>query len=96
LEWTDANGNAKAYQKFKLQGTILQLNLKGNLIKKWDCFKDIFKENPNYKESNIRSCLFNKRKNTYWSIWKFEKIKPKNKKQKIMKILMTKYIPILV
>lgn len=82
MEWTDANGNAKAYQEFRIKGKILQLNLNEKIIKIWDCFKDIFKENPNYKESNIRSCLFNKRKNAYWSIWKFEKIKPKKQEAK--------------
>jgi hypothetical protein len=76
LEWCTASENIKHAYKFgMLKGTnkpILQYDLNGNFIKKWNSAKEVERE-LGFKSYNICKCLKNKCKKSYNYIWKYEK-----------------------
>ena len=49
--------------------SILQFDLNGNFIRKWDCIKD-----TGFHSSHISKCCNGKRKTAYGYIWKYEEI----------------------
>ncbi len=69
----------KKLQKFPTSNTrkdrykVNQYTKEGNLIKEWKDIYEVLEQNPNYKEGNIHSNLYNINKSAYNFIWKFNK-----------------------
>jgi hypothetical protein len=55
----------------KLKKSVLQYDLEGNFIKKWNGFIDI-KNELNYDQSTIRKCCKNIKQSAYGYKWKYE------------------------
>lgn len=73
LEWTDAKGNAQAYQKFKSKRPILQYNKDcKNLIKEWRSIEEILNKYPHYIKGSLEASLYNRVKTVYGFHWKYK------------------------
>lgn len=81
LEWVDRIENSKHSYKYGLQKarrsknnerhkSVLQIDLNGRLIKKWDCVMDIERE-LNLSSGGISNCCLGKNKTSYGFIWKY-------------------------
>lgn len=81
LEWCDNSHNVReAYRlglnkpitgkEHNLSVRVNQFDLKGNLIKSWDCMRDIQRE-LGFAYTNISRCCRNKQKTAYGFIWKY-------------------------
>lgn len=66
LEWCSYIYNAKYSQSKK----VIQYNLKGEFIKKWDCIKDVTRE-LKIDNSHIGDCCRRKRKTAGGYIWRY-------------------------
>lgn len=83
MRWVASAENRNYYlDNFKEKREILQYDSKNNLIKKWNCIKEILKENPTYNDGTIYSNLCSDRKNAYGFVWKY--VVPLKKKEKII------------
>lgn len=81
LRWVTLSTNSKSYHdNHKPKRGILQYNIRGKLIKKWQCINDILKKYKNYTRTNINTNLRNASKTAYGFIWRY---KNNNKKSKI-------------
>lgn len=82
LEWVTQSENTVHAYKMKLNKPfkaiyyVLQYDLQGNFIKKWNCLKEISK-NTNFNKPNIMYCCQGKYKQAYGYKWKYELIDSK-------------------
>lgn len=89
LEWCDNSHNVReAYrlglnkpilgEKHHLSVSVNQYDLKGKLIKTWNCMRDIQRE-LGFEHTNISRCCRNKQKTAYGFIWRYTYGDSKNK-----------------
>ena len=89
LEWCDNSHNVREAYRLGLNNPILgekhhlsvsvnQYDLKGNLIKTWNCMRDIQRE-LGFEHTNISRCCRNKQKTAYGFIWRYTDGDSKNK-----------------
>lgn len=76
LEWCTGSQNMKHAVKTGLfkakKRPVIQCDLNGNYIKKWDTIKDfLIKKNINLKNSAITRCCKGKQKSAYGYKWKY-------------------------
>ena len=76
LEWCTGSQNIKHAIKTGLfkakKRPVIQYDLNGNYIKKWDTIKDfLIEKNINLKSSAITKCCKGKRKSAYGYKWKY-------------------------
>lgn len=72
LRWCTNQDNTQSYYtNFGNKFEIYQLDMDDNLIKKWDSFDDILKENPEYRRDSIRNNLNGHRLSAYWYKWAY-------------------------
>lgn len=78
LRWITSSGNALSYQRnFRKFIPVLQYDIDGNFIKKWDSITKIIDTYPNYNRGNIYNSLRITNKTAYGYIWKYEYKKKK-------------------
>lgn len=76
LEWVTFKENMNYGTKqdreslLKTRYNVLQYDLNGNFIRKWNNLREITK-NTKYKKSNIQYCCKGKQKTAYGYIWKY-------------------------
>lgn len=51
---------------------IKQYSVDGELLRVWNGYKEIIKENPNYRPASISACVSGKKRTTYGYVWKSE------------------------
>lgn len=80
LRWFTQSDNMKSYHRnHKPKRIILQCDLNGNILKKWNSTLEISEKNPDYKRNSITRVLCGSVKTMYGFIWKYEN--PIKKKQ---------------
>ena len=62
-------GRPKSKEHYKSK-KVNQYDLEGNLIKTWDCIRDIERE-LNFRHTNIGACCRGKLKRAYGYVWKY-------------------------
>lgn len=75
LQWISYSENTKRsikYENHYRYKDILQYDITGTLIKKWQDINKIIEENPTFKKDNLLKCLSNKSKSAYGFKWKHE------------------------
>ena len=76
LEWVTFQENMNYGTKqergslAKTKYNVLQYDLEGNLVRKWNNLREIT-QNTNFKKSNIQYCCLGKYRTAYGYIWKY-------------------------
>lgn len=78
LRWATQTINSKSYHdNFKAKRIILQSDINGNIIKKWNSMNDIMALNPSYNRKVLNNNIRGQSKSAYKYVWKHEVDKPK-------------------